>query len=114
MPFGKYQTWELSEIPVPYLQWLRSQPWIGEWLRQAVNRLLADAVDEEQDVQAFSLVPSGNVGQVIYNQDGEAVAWTTDAWVGQVICRLLNENVNLVYKTEEKRHEKREIETAVE
>jgi hypothetical protein len=40
----------------------------------------------------FSVRPSGNVGQVVLGPDGETVAWTTDAWVAQVIARLLSEN----------------------
>jgi hypothetical protein len=32
MPFGKYKDKELTEIPRPYLCWLRTQEWVGGWL----------------------------------------------------------------------------------
>ena len=34
---------------------------------------------------------------MIVNQDGETVAWTRDPRVGQVIGKLLNENLDLLY-----------------
>lgn len=105
MPFGKYQGAELNEIPETYLRWLRSQPWVGEWLLQGIDGVLGDRPawkdDEEAEVlSAFSVHDSGGVGQSIVNCDGEIIAWTTDGWVAQVICRLLNENENLLYKKE--------------
>jgi hypothetical protein len=44
----------------------------------------------------FSVSESGDVGQVIRDQDGRAIAWTTDGWVARVICKLLNENEGLL------------------
>jgi uncharacterized protein (DUF3820 family) len=29
MPFGKYKDVELTEVPQPYLCWLRRQEWLG-------------------------------------------------------------------------------------
>jgi hypothetical protein len=110
MPFGRYQGVELNEIPEPYLRWLRSQPWVGGWLIRAVDGVLGDVArwpDEEEveELASFSVLESGNVGQTILNCDGEVIAWTTDAWVALVICKLLNENEELLYKREEKHNE---------
>jgi len=44
----------------------------------------------------FSVYPSGNIGQEIRDADGKIIAWTTDAWVAQVIARLLSENDHLL------------------
>jgi hypothetical protein len=49
--------------------------------------------------EAFTVQESGNVGQTILNSDGAIIAWTTDPWAAQVICRLLNENQELLVKT---------------
>jgi hypothetical protein len=46
----------------------------------------------------FLVRPSGNVGQEILDPDGKTVSWTTDEWTAQVICKLLNENEQLVYR----------------
>ena len=46
--------------------------------------------------EAFSVLPSGCVGQIILDPDGQTLAWTTDAWTAQVICQLLNENPDLL------------------
>lgn len=37
----------------------------------------------------FSVLSSGTVGQEITDLDGITIAWTTDAWVAQVIVQLL-------------------------
>ena len=42
--------------------------------------------------EPFSIRQSGNIGQEILDQDGKIIAWTTDAWIAQVICKLLNEH----------------------
>jgi hypothetical protein len=44
----------------------------------------------------FSVSESGDVGQVIRDQDGRAIAWTTDGWVARVICKPLNEHEGLL------------------
>jgi len=33
---------------------------------------------------------------------GTVVAWTTDAWLAQVICKLLSDNEELLRRKEEK------------
>jgi hypothetical protein len=53
-------------------------------------------------MDAFSVRPSGNIGQVVLDPDGRIIAWTTDTWVAQVIVRLLNENEELLFLKEEK------------
>jgi len=45
---------------------------------------------------AFTVRQSGSIGQEILGPDGQIVAWTTDAWVAKVICRLLMENEELL------------------
>jgi hypothetical protein len=40
MPFGKYQDWELADVPKNYLQWLRRQQWVGAWLVKEINDVL--------------------------------------------------------------------------
>lgn len=44
----------------------------------------------------FMIRSSGNIGQEILDADGRVVAWTTDEWIGRVICRLLNEHEELL------------------
>ena len=39
---------------------------------------------------------SGNIGQEILDQAGKIIAWTTDVWLAQVICKLLNDNEGLI------------------
>lgn len=111
MPFGKYMGVELTEIPESYLRWLRAQPWVGQWLLDGVDGVLCDNpgwsedADEEEVVVAFSVHDSGGVGRTIVNCDGDIIAWTKDDGVAQVVCRLLNENENLLYKEKEKDHD---------
>ena len=100
MPFGKHEGMELTDIPKPYLRWLRNQPWLGGWLLQEINQVLGDRpVETETEVElpAFSVHSPEGVGQTIVNSDGEIIVWTTDAWVSQVVCRLLNENEKLLF-----------------
>lgn len=52
--------------------------------------------------EAFSVQPSGNIGQVVLDPDGKTIAWTTDSWVAQVIAKLLSENDHLLLKPKEK------------
>jgi hypothetical protein len=40
MPFGKYKDVELSDVPKPYLRWLRSQQWLGVWLFKEIDAAL--------------------------------------------------------------------------
>lgn len=106
MPFGQYQGMELTEVPRPYLRWLQRQGWVGRWLVRAIDENLngapagrpeaiADAA-ELNELGAFSVHRSGNVGQETLDQDGRIIAWTTDEWTAQVICKLLNENQGLL------------------
>jgi len=48
-------------------------------------------------MEAFSVRPSGNIGQVVLGPDGRIIAWTTNEWIAQVIARLLSENEELVF-----------------
>src|SRR6516225_4793103 len=50
----------------------------------------------------FSIRATGNIGQEILDQDGKIIAWTTDEWVAQVICKLLNEHEELLYRSKYK------------
>jgi hypothetical protein len=49
MPFGKYQDRELTEVPRQYLRWLRTQPWLGAWLVNAIDDVLNDNVVAPSD-----------------------------------------------------------------
>lgn len=42
----------------------------------------------------FSFQTNGGIGQTVIDADGNAVAWTTDEMVAQVICGLMNEYTN--------------------
>lgn len=55
-------------------------------------------------MEAFSVRPSGNIGQVVLDPDGKIIAWTTDSCVAQVIARLLSENEDLLNKEKMKCH----------
>jgi hypothetical protein len=105
MPFGQYQGFDLTEIPESYLRWIRAQKWVGDWLHNGIDRVLGNGpeadVEECEVLPAFSVHPSGN-GQVIVSQEGDIIAWTREPWVGQVICKLLNENETLIYQNKEK------------
>ena len=46
--------------------------------------------------EPFSIWCNGGIGQEIVNADGMTIAWTTDPWVAQVICKLLIENDGLL------------------
>jgi hypothetical protein len=48
----------------------------------------------------FSVHQSGNVGQVVVDENGKIIAWTTDGWAAQVICKLLNDNEGLLGRGE--------------
>jgi hypothetical protein len=108
MPFGKYYDVELTQVPRPYLRWLRRQDWVGAWLVQAIDDILgggpgerAEGVGEHgaggpQPVATFWVRPSGHIGQEVLDQDGRVIAWTTDGWAAQVICKLLNDNEGLL------------------
>jgi hypothetical protein len=43
------------------------------------------------------------VGQEILDEDGRIMAWNTDEWTAQVICRLLNENEELLTRKDKER-----------
>lgn len=45
----------------------------------------------------FSIRQSGNIGQEILDPDGKIIAWTTDGWIAQVICKLLTDNEELLF-----------------
>jgi hypothetical protein len=40
MHFGKYQGVVLTDVPRPYLRWLRRQGWLGAWLARAIDEVL--------------------------------------------------------------------------
>ena len=40
MPFGKHAGVELTEVPRPYLRWLRGRPWLGGWLVKEIDAVL--------------------------------------------------------------------------
>ena len=42
----------------------------------------------------FLIRSNRSIGQVILDADGRTVAWTTDLFVTQVICGLMNEHAN--------------------
>lgn len=48
----------------------------------------------------FEVHESGNIGQTISDYNGTIIAWTTDAWVAQVISMLLNKNTHLLFRKE--------------
>ena len=50
---------------------------------------------------AFTVRQSGNIGQEILDQDGNTIAWMTDAWLAQVVCKLLTENEGLLGRKQE-------------
>ena len=39
----------------------------------------------------LSIQTNGSIGQTLIDADGNAIAWTTDEFVAQVICRMLND-----------------------
>ena len=51
---------------------------------------------------SFTVRQSGSIGQEILDQDGNTIVWTTDAWLAQVVCKLLSDNEELLRRTEEK------------
>jgi hypothetical protein len=57
---------------------------------------------DDSIMEAFSVRPSGNIGQVVLGPDGTIIAWTTDSWVAQVIVKLLNENEHLIFIEKER------------
>ena len=46
--------------------------------------------------EPFTIRTNGSVGQEILDADGVVIAWTTDLWVAQVICKLMTENEGLL------------------
>src|ERR1019366_7016058 len=50
----------------------------------------------------FTIRQSGHIGQEILDQDGNIIAWMTDPWVAQVVCKLLTENEELLRRKERK------------
>jgi len=56
---------------------------------------------DEKRLEAYSVRASGNVGQEILGPDGKIIAWTTDAWIAQVIAKLLIENEELLFVKKE-------------
>jgi hypothetical protein len=51
-------------------------------------------------IDPFTVKQSGNIGQEILDRDGRVIAWTTDSWIAQVICKLLIENEELLTRKE--------------
>jgi hypothetical protein len=54
-----------------------------------------------QPFATFWVRHSGTVGQEVLDQDGRIIAWTTDGWAAQVICKLLNDNAGLLGRKQE-------------
>jgi hypothetical protein len=50
----------------------------------------------------FSIRRSGNSGQEILDRDGKIIAWTTNPWIAQVMCKLLNDNEGMIPHTHER------------
>lgn len=44
----------------------------------------------------FTIRSNGSIGQTVLDANGNAIAWTTDVIVAQVICRVMNENEGLL------------------
>jgi hypothetical protein len=119
IPFGKYHGVELVDVPQSYLRWLRDQKWVGAWLVKAIDETLdggpagrPEATEEDivnpwedspKPCRAFSVVRFGNAGQDIVDPDGKLIAWTPDAWTAQVLCKLLNENEELLGRKDQER-----------
>lgn len=49
MPFGKHVGVELTEVPRPYLRWLRGQTWLGVWLVREIDDVLNGNVVPSSD-----------------------------------------------------------------
>jgi hypothetical protein len=47
--------------------------------------------DTRELLGPFSIRLSGNIGQEIRDPDGKIIAWTTNTWIAEVICKLLTE-----------------------
>lgn len=47
-PFGKHKGRPMEEVPASYLDWLRDQPWLGDWpaVKEYIERN-ARIIDEE-------------------------------------------------------------------
>lgn len=58
---------------------------------------VAPETEEIEDTAAFSVHDCGDGIQRICDQDGAIIAETTDPRVAQVICRLMNENGELLF-----------------
>jgi uncharacterized protein (DUF3820 family) len=112
MPFGQFQGMELTEVPSYYLRWLRRREWLGAWLVQAIDAVLEgesagrpearvdpQRAGESKQLISFSIRHFAKVGQEILDQDGKSIAWTTDEWIAQVICKLFNENEELLRRS---------------
>lgn len=118
MPFGKHRDVELEKVPRHYLQWLMRQEWLGGWLRDAVERTLSGDTTPEmppQDVGDVTIPrrrseqPTGEysieVGLgawSIFDPMGEEIAWTTEEKVAQIVCKILNENKEVLRRQNEK------------
>lgn len=46
---------------------------------------------QDNQPSSFSVKSFGSFGQEILGPDGTVIAWTTDAWIAQVIARLLTQ-----------------------
>ena len=46
----------------------------------------------------FTIRRCGQMGQEIVDPDGRILAWTTNEWIAQVLCRLCNEQETLFCK----------------
>jgi hypothetical protein len=117
MPFGKYEGVELSKVPQHYLRWLREQKWLGPWLVQGIDEVLnggpagqpeptvngfvKQGASDPHKVQSFSVRQSNKVVHAITDPDGSILAWTTNERMAQLMCKLLNQNEELLRKKAE-------------
>lgn len=58
--------------------------------------MIAVEVATVSSTAPFTSHATGSIGQEIHDADGKTIAWTTDGWLAQVICMLLNENEHLL------------------
>lgn len=114
MPFGKYKNQPVEELPRHYLQWLRTQDWLKRDLADAIDgtlngqkptyRLSEDAQrlrwqEHELFLGDFSVRVTNGLWELVH-PNGEEIAWTDDEWACRQICKLLNDNKELLKREE--------------
>lgn len=112
MPFGKHKDVDLKNVPRHYLQWLRGQEWIDDRLAKAIDRTLNGEATEdvneliprrrsEQPTGEYS-IEAGFGAWSVFDPSGEEIAWTMQETVAQVVCKILNDNKELLSRENEK------------